>query len=167
MIDASAQHFGRRRGFVAMVALILLIIFAIIGVAYWLSSRLSTDMIFAESQRIKARNFAQAAVEKVKINLFNQYSMNNHNLDYPSKFTVDRIDKEYNIEFADGGFKVLAVKPYENGGRRFYNVPHFQKGVKIGNYDIWEIVVNGQAKASGIIAEMRTLIKVYRDQIVY
>jgi len=167
MIKLMYKRFAPRSGFISMIALILLVIFAILGVAYWLSSRLTTDMIFAESQRIKARNFAQAAVEKVKINICNQYSMNNHNLDYPSKFTVDRVDKEYNIEFADGEYKVISVKPYEEGGRRFYNVPHLQKGVMIGYYDIWEVIVNGKAKTTGIIAEMRTLVKVYRDHLVY
>lgn len=156
-----------RSGFIAMMALILLVIFAILGVAYWMSSRLTTDMIFAESQRIKARNFAQAAVEKVKINICNQYNMNNHNLEYPAKYTSDRIDKEYNIQFADGEYRVISVKPLEEGGRTFYNVPHYHKGVMIGHYDIWEVKVNGLAKATGITAEMRSLIKVYRDYIVY
>lgn len=156
-----------RRGFIAMIALILLVIFAILGVAYWLSSRLTTDMIFAESQRIKARNFAQAAVEKVKINICNQYNMNNHNLEYPTKYTTDRIDKEYNMQFADGEYRVISVNPLEEGGRTYYNVPHYHKGVMIGHYDIWEVKVNGVAKATGITADMRALIKIYRDYIVY
>ncbi len=158
---------NRRNGFVAMVSLILLVIFGILGVAYWLSSRLTTDMIFAESQRIKARNFAQAALEKVKINIVNQYNMNNHDLDFPPRFTNDRVSKEYNIEFADGEFKVLSVRPYEEGGRRFYNVAHHSKGVKIGNYDIWEVTTRGVAKATGITAELRALVKIYRDYVVY
>ncbi|HAE40614.1 MAG TPA: hypothetical protein DCG57_18570 [Candidatus Riflebacteria bacterium] len=156
-----------RQGFIAMVSLILLVIFAILGVAYWLSSRLTTDMIFAESQRIKARNFAQAALEKVKINITNQYLMNNHDLEYPPRYTNDRVTKEYNIQFADGEFKVISVKPYEQGGRRFYNVAHHSKGVKIGNYDIWEVTTNGVAKSTGITAELRALVKIYRDYVVY
>ena len=156
-----------RHGFVAMMSLILLVIFAILGVAYWLSSRLTTDMIFAESQRIKARNFAQAALEKVKINIANQYNMNNHDLEYPPRYTSDRVSKEYNIQFADGEFKVVSVRPYEEGGRRFYNVAHLSKGVKVGNYDIWEVTTHGVAKATGITAELRALIKIYRDHVVY
>lgn len=166
MIEISGKN-STRRGFIAMVALIMLVIFAILGVAYWLSSRLTTDMIFAESQRIKARNFAQAALEKVKINITNQYNMNNHDLDYPPRYTNDRVTKEYNIQFADGEFKVVSVKPYEQGGRRFYNVAHHSKGVKIGNYDIWEVTTHGVAKATGITAELRALVKIYRDQVVY
>jgi len=157
----------RRSGFVAMVSLILLVIFGILGVAYWLSSRLTTDMIFAESQRIKARNFAQAALEKVKINIVNQYNMNNHDLDFPPKFTNDRVSAEYNMEFADGEYKVVSVRPYEEGGRRFYNVGHHSKGVKIGNYDIWEVTTQGIARPTGVVAEMRTLVKIYRDHVVY
>jgi len=157
----------RRSGFVAMVSLILLVIFGILGVAYWLSSRLTTDMIFAESQRIKARNFAQAALEKVKINIVNQYNMNNHDLEFPPKFTNDRVSAEYNMEFADGEYKVVSVRPYEEGGRRFYNVGHHSKGVKIGNYDIWEVTTRGVAKATGITAELRALVKIYRDFVVY
>lgn len=166
MIEINGRS-STRRGFIAMVALIMLVIFAILGVAYWLSSRMSTDMIFAESQRIKARNFAQAALEKVKINITNQYNMNNHDLEYPPRYTNDRVTKEYNIQFADGEFKVVSVKPYEQGGRRFYNVAHHSKGVKIGNYDIWEVTTHGVAKATGITAELRALVKIYRDQVVY
>ncbi len=156
-----------RSGFIAMTALIMLVIFGILGVAYWLSSRLSTDMILVESQRIKARNFAQAAVEKVKINICNQYNLNNHNLDYPAKYTSDRIDKEYNLTFSDGEFKVESVKAYEDGNRTYYNVPHHSKGVLVGNYDIWEVKARGIAKPTGVVAEMRTLVKIYRDHIVY
>jgi len=156
-----------RQGFIAMTALIMLVIFGVLGVAYWLSSRLSTDMILVESQRIKARNFAQAAIEKVKINICNQYNMNNHNLAYPAKFTTDRVDKEYNMVFADGEYRVMSVKPYEDGNRTYYNVAHHSKGVLVGNYDIWEVVARGIAKPTGMTAEMRTLVKVFRDHIVY
>lgn len=156
-----------RRGFIAMTALIMLIIFGILGVAYWLSSRLSTDMILIEAHRIKARNFAQAAVEKVKINICNQYNMNNHNLEYPSKYTSDRVDKEYNMVFADGEYRVVSVKPYEDSNRSYYNVPHYAKGVLVGNYDIWEVVAQGVVKPTGVVAEMRTLVKIYRDHLVY
>lgn len=165
MIDNN--HRPGREGFIAMTSLIMLVIFGIFGVAYWLSSRLSTDMILVESQRIKARNFAQAAVEKVKINICNQYNMNNHNLDYPAKYTSDRIDKEYNMSFSDGEFKVESVKAYEDGNRTYANVPHHAKGVLVGSYDIWEIKARGIAKPTGVVAEIRSLIKIYRDHIVY
>jgi hypothetical protein len=165
MIEQKLQP--TRSGFIAITSLIMLVIFAILGVAYWLSSRLSTDMIHVESQRIKARNFAQAAIEKVKINICNQYNMNNHNLDYPSKYTSDRIDKEYNMTFSDGEFRVVSVAAYEDGNRRYSNVPHYLKGVLVGSYDIWEIKTRGIAKPTGLVAEMRSLVKVYRDHIVY
>jgi hypothetical protein len=165
MIENKAQK--ARGGFIAMTALIMLVIFGIIGVAYWLSSRLSTDMILVESQRIKARNFAQAAIEKVKINICNQYNMNNHNLAYPAKYTTERIDKEYNMVFSDGEYRVVSVKPYEDGNRSYYNVPHHSKGVLVGNYDIWEVTTQGIAKPTGVVAEVRTLVKIYRDHIVY
>lgn len=150
-----------------MTALIMLLIFGILGVSYWLSSRLSTDMILTEAHRIKARNFAQAAIEKVKINICNQYNMNNHNLEYPSKYSTDRIDKEYNMTFADGEYEVVSVKPYEEANRTFYNVPHYSKGIRVGNYDIWEVVTRGLVKPTGVTAETRALIKVYRDHSVY
>jgi hypothetical protein len=156
-----------KRGFIAMVALILLIIFGIMGVSYWMSSRMTTSLILNEAHRIKARNFAQAAAEKVKINLCNQYNMNNHNLNYPSEYTKDRTDKEYNREFADGQYKVLSVQPHEADNMTYYNVPHYQKGVVIGHYDIWSVKTYGQVKSTGIEAEMTTLIKIYRDYVSY
>lgn len=158
---------GARQGFIAMVALILLIIFGILGIFYWLSSRLSTDMILNEAHRIKARSFAQAAIEKVKINICNQYNMNNHDLNYPSKYTKDTIDKEYNKAFADGEYRVLSVKPYENSNMTYYNVPHYQKGVMIGHYDIWEVTAAGKVFQTEVEAEMTTLIKIYRDFVTY
>ncbi len=152
-----------------MIALVLLAIFGIMGTSYWLTSRVSTDMIVREAHRIKARALAQAAVEKVKINIINHYSSGDHNLEYPSKFVKDRTDKEYNIEFPDGSFSVLSVKPYDSptSNRSFYNVPHKQKGVIIGRYDIWEVVTSGKVKATGITAEITSLIKVYRDYVSY
>lgn len=159
--------YRRRRGFIAVISLILLIIFGILGIFYWLSSRLSTDMILTEAHRIKARSFAQAAVEKVKINICNQYNMNNHDLNYPSKYVRDTIDKEYQKSFPDGEYRVISVKPYENGNMTFYNVPHYQKGVTIGNYDIWEVKAEGKVKPTGVTAEMTSLVKVYRDYVTY
>lgn len=156
-----------RRGFIAMIAFILLIIFSILGMSYWMSSRLSTDMILAEAHRIKARNFAQAAIEKVKINIVNQYAMNNHDLNYPSGIVKDRIDKEYNMEFPDGEFRVVSVAPYEHSNMTYYNVPHYQKGVMIGHYDIWEVTAIGKVKPTDIQAEIKTLIKIYRDYVTY
>lgn len=160
-------NYKGKSGFIAMTALIMLLIFAILGVAYWLSSRLSTDMILTESHRIKARSFAQAAIEKVKINVCNQYNMNNHNLEYPAKYGSDRVDKEYNMAFADGEYRVVSVKPYEDGNKTYYNVPHNSKGFMVGNYDIWEVKARGIVKPTGITAEMRTLVKIYRDHLVY
>lgn len=157
----------RRRGFIAIVALILLIIFGILGIFYWLSSRLSTDIILTEAHRIKARNFAQAAIEKVKINICNQYNMNNHDLNYPSKYCKGAIDKEYHKTFADGEFRVISVKPYERDNMTYYNVPHFQKGVVIGHYDIWEVKALGKVFQTGVEAKITSLIKIYRDFINY
>lgn len=159
--------FRQRQGFIAMVALILLVIFGILGVFYWLSSRMSTDMILTEAHRIKARNFAQAALEKVKINICNQYNMNNHDLNYPAKFTQSAVDKEYIRIFPDGEYRVVQVKPYENENLSFYNVPHYQKGVMIGHYDIWEVKTLGKVNGTGVEVEMTSLIKIYRDYVTY
>jgi hypothetical protein len=49
----------------------------------------------------------------------------------------------------------------------YYNVPHYQKGVVIGHYDIWSVKTYGQVKSTGIEAEMTTLIKIYRDYVSY
>ena len=150
-----------------MVALVMLILFGIYGVSYWFASRMSTDMIVKEAHRIKARSFAQAGVEKVKINIINQYNMGNHNLEYPSKIVKTRTDKEYKMKFSDGEYRVVSVKPYELSNKSFYNVPHYVKGVVIGRYDIWEIISAGKVKSSGVEAEITTLVKVYRDYVSY
>jgi hypothetical protein len=154
-------------GFIAMISLILLLIFGILGISYWMSSRLTTDMILTEAHRIKARNFAQAAIEKVKINIVNQYSMNNHDLNYPSGIIKDRVDEEYNKSFPDGEYKVVSVKPYEYANLTYYNVPHYQNGVMIGHYDIWEVEATGMVKSTGVQARKKTLVKIYRDYVVY
>ncbi|MFZ5951642.1 MAG: hypothetical protein ACOYXC_13110 [Candidatus Rifleibacteriota bacterium] len=164
MID---HRLSARRGFIAMIAFILLVIFGILGVFYWLSSRLSTDMILTEAHRIKARSFAQAAIEKVKINICNQYNMNNHDLNFPSKYVQSAVDKEYHKTFPDGEYQVISVKPYENSNMTYYNVPHFQKGVAIGHYDIWEVKAAGRVKPTCIEAEMTSLVKIYRDYVTY
>lgn len=164
MIKTSSIN-KKRSGFVAMTSLVMLILFGILGVAYWFSSRQNTDMVFAEAQRIKARNFAQAAVEKVKMNIVNQYRMNNFRLEYPKNDV--RTNKEYNMKFDKGEYRVISVRPYSLGSMKYYNIPYEVNGDSVGRYDIWEVVTQGISKPTRIIAEIHVLIKTYRYHIVY
>lgn len=162
------KHARVQKGFIALLSVCMLLIFAIIGFAYWFSSRLTTDMIANEAFRIKARNFAQAAVEKVKIHIVNEYSRNNYDLNFSgSNYSSDSIGirREYAREFSDGKYAVVSVKPYQEGIAKYFNAPHFRKGIKVGYYDIWEVVTEGEA--SGIKAIKTSYIKVYRDFINY
>ncbi len=159
----------RRRGFVASFTFIILLILAIFGVSYWSVSRLSTDQILKEAQRIKARNLAQAGIEKVMINIMNQYLMGNTSLDYPTKFAKETVDKEYEKDFGDGKYKVESVQIYFPPGsdKRMLNVPYFKNRVQIGSYDIWKIVAVGEIPDSKIIARVETLAKVIRNTVQY
>lgn len=159
----------RRRGFIAMLSLILLIILGIFGVAYWLASRMTTDQILREAHRVQARNFAQAAVEKVKVNIMNQYRLGNRNMDYPSGFIVDRVDREYARDFAEGGYRVLSVKPFSQEGSdlRMLNLPYFKNRLLVGYYDVWEIEALGWAGEKSVEANIRTLVKVIRNVVQY
>lgn len=157
----------QRHGFIAMFALVLLIIFGVLGTSYWITSRASTDMIIKEAHRIKARSYAQAGIETVKINIANQYSMGVHNVEYPSKYVKGRVDKEYNIKFTDGEYKVLSVKPFESENHTYQNALHYSNGVVIGHYDVWEIKAIGRVNSTKIEAEVKSLVKVYRDYVSY
>lgn len=169
-VAATATGSFQRRGFVAMLSLVLLIILGIFGIAYWLSSRLTTDQILREAQRIQARNFAQAAVEKVKVNIMNQYRLGNRNMDYPTgSFVADRIDREYSRTFAEGGYRVESVKPYSPPGSdlRMQNQRYFKNRIPVGYYDVWEIKAIGWAGNKSVEAHIDTLVKVIRTTIQY
>lgn len=158
----------QRRGFIAMLALILLIIFGILGTSYWLSSRATTGMIVREAHRVKARSYAQAGIETVKMNIANQYSSGNHNLEYPTtNYVKGRIDKEYNMKFSDGEYKIIKVEPYSNDNYTYSNALHYINGVVVGHYDIWEITSQGTVYASKVSVRVKTLVKVYRDYVSY
>lgn len=124
-------------------------------------------MIVTEAHRVKARNFAQAAIEKVKINIANQYRANSYDMSFPNRYSRDRTSEEYKMEFGDGRYEVLSVKPHEDGSRSYNAVPHHKNGIKIGYYDIWEVIALGEVTSSGVKARTRSLIKVYRSFVHY
>ena len=160
-----------KRGFIAMISFILLLILGIMGVGYWSVSRLSTDMIVKEAHRIKARNLAQAGVEKVMVNIMNQYRLGSFDMEYPgsNKFVRERLDKEYEMDFGDGRYKVELVEPYvlpgSNSGIR--NQQYYKNKVSIGVYDVWRIVVVGEIPQSRTLARVETLVKVIRNTVQY
>ena len=157
------------KGFVAVTALIILSILAILGFSYWSVSRQSTDQILKEAHRIKARNFAQAGVEKVMINVMNQYNMGNFDLDYPSKFVKKGTDKEYEIDFGDGRYRVEGVQLFIPPGtdKRMFGVPYYKNRVLVGFYDIWKINVLGEVYSTRVTARVETLIKIIRKTVDY
>lgn len=154
-------HNHRKQGFIAFVTLFLLVIFALIGIAYWYSSRMNVDMLYVESQRIKARNYAQAAIESVKIDICNRNRLGNNDM------TMKSSKSKYDRDFEDGGFRVTSIKPFVADGLEYKNVSHMIKGRNIGEYTIWEVIAEGYIKNSKVTAELKSLIKVYRDSIVY
>lgn len=154
-----------KRGFIAFYSFILLIILGIFGISYWGVSRLSTSAIVQEAGRIRARNLAQAGVEKVMINIINQYRLGNQNLTYPGKFSRGRTDKEYNVEFGDGAYRVESVQPYSMPGNSkvMTQVPYYQRQTVIGTYDVWKVVVVGEVPDGSARARVETLLKVIRQ----
>lgn len=164
---AAATPTRTRRGFIALYAFVMLLLLGILGIAYWTASRMSTSSIVNEARRIKARNFAQAGAEKVRINILNQYHLGNRDMSYQSGFVTGRIDQEYNIIFPDGSFRVDYVKPYVVPGsnRYFINLPYLKNRIQIGHYDVWEISVTGES--GGVSVNLRTLIKIIRNFVKY
>ena len=125
-------------------------------------------MIVREAHRVKARSFAQAGIETVKMNIANQYSMGNHDLTYPSStYVKGRIDKEYNLKFSDGEYKVIKVEPYSSSNHTYLNALHYVNGVVVGHYDIWDITSVGEVYATKVKVQVEALVKVYRDYVSY
>ncbi|MBF0407214.1 MAG: hypothetical protein HQM10_07665 [Candidatus Riflebacteria bacterium] len=154
--------------FISVVSLILLLILAVLGLFYWSVSRMSTDMIMKEAHRIKARALAQAGVEKVLVNIMNQYRFGNFDVSYtPGKFTVSGTDKEYSIDFGEGRYSVDSVAPYSVDEKKFQNIPYFKNKVQIGYYDIWQIKSTGEVKQTSTKARINTLLKVIRTGVQY
>jgi hypothetical protein len=160
------QNTSKKSGFIAVVTLMFLVLFSIFGFAYWFSSKSSAELIMYESDRIKARNYALAAVERVKVHLFNEYARGEIKPVY-HKGGNKTLDGEYNRKIDDGEYRVVQVKPLGEKGSEWYGRPHicFGGGV-IGYYDLWEIITEGKVKKSGITAEAKVVIKIYRDNLV-
>ncbi len=158
------RYYKNRSGFIAFVTMFLLLVFGLMGIAYLYSSRMNTDMLFVESQRLKARNYAQAGIEKVKINMCNicqrskKYDMSSSSC-FP---------KEYVKEFEDGGYRVISVEPFVFNGKEYKNVKHYVKGRLMGEFDVWEITVEGYSKkVTRSVVEIKTIMRIFRDSIVY
>ena len=133
------------------------------GIAYWFNSKSNTDMLYVESQRFKARNYAQAGIEKAKICMCNL-------LQHSKSYDMDKSalsDKDKRQEFEDGGYRITKIEPFRLNGKTYRNVPHLVKGKQIGNFDVWEITVEGYTKKIKTIVEIKHVIRVYRDYIVY
>ncbi|MBF0499983.1 MAG: hypothetical protein HQM09_07610 [Candidatus Riflebacteria bacterium] len=156
-----------RRGFIAVLALILLIVLGIFGLSYWTYSRFSTDQIVKEAHRIKARALAQAGLEKVMINIMNQYRMGNYDLSYSPGITKDRIDEEYRKDFGDGFYRVDDVRPYTANNHDYVNQPYLKNNIPIGKYDIWKITVIGEIPQTSVRATVESLVKVIRLNVNY
>lgn len=153
----------KKKGFIAFVTLFLLVIFALIGIAYWYSSRMNTDMLFMEAQRLKARNYAQAAVEAVKVNICNTYfRLNKRDM----RLRVNNPKNSYKKEFPDGGYRVISINPVTTDIGECLNVPNLVKGRSIGFYDVWNIKTEGYTQ-NGATVQLETIIRVYRDDVVY
>ena len=100
-------YYRKKRGFIAFVTLFLLAIFALMGFAYWFSSRTSTDLLFIEAQRFKARNYAQAGIERARIYMCNVLQLTK-NSDMRTNFNK----KDFEKSFEDGGYRVTSIKPF-------------------------------------------------------
>ena len=71
------------------------------------------------------------------------------------------------MDFEDGGYRVVSIEPLKMDGKTFKNVKHFVKGRLIGSYDVWEVTVEGYTKNVKTRVEIKHVIRIYRDNIVY
>jgi len=160
-----------RKGFIAVVAFILLVILGILGISYWSISRLSTDQILKEAHRIKARSIAQAGIEKVLVHVMNQYRLRNYDLEYPGskKYVQDRQEKEFKREVGDGYYQVELIQAYEppSTNAALRNRVYAKNRVPIGIYDVWRVVVVGVMPTTNVQARVETLVKVIRQTVQY
>lgn len=152
-----------RKGFIAFVVMFLLVVFGLMGISYWYTSRMSTDMLYVESQRLKARNYAQAGIEKVKLNMCNMCQRTNK---YDMRLKASKA-KDFSKDFNDGGYRVVSIEPFSVGNKEYLNVKHMVKGRLIGEFDVWEVTVEGYTKNPKTVVEIKHIIRVYRDSIVY
>lgn len=153
----------KKSGFIAFVCLFLLVIFGLMGIAYWYSSRMNTDMFYMESLRIKAKNYAQAGVETVKINIRNNIKFDKN---YDMNLATNK-HKDYEKVFEDGGFRVTSIKPLEIDGIEYRNRMHFVRGRATGAFDVWVITVEGYTKKPSVVVELKTTVRVFHEYAVY
>lgn len=162
---------NNKTGFVSAVAMLLLALFSAFGVIYWFTSKSSAEMIVFEADRIKARNFALAGVEKAKIFMMNEYRAGNLKPEFKKGETLDSDAKffreEFKVKFEDGEYEIISIKPLVVGNDVWFDRPHFSGKRVIGKYDLWEIKTTGKVFRNKIKAEQSVLMKVYRDDLVY
>ncbi len=153
----------RRKGFIAFVTLFLLAIFGLMGIAYWFSSRMNTDMLWVESQRLRARNFAQAGIEKARLHICNVCQRSDKYDMRKSSYNKEEFEKK----FEDGGYRITGIEPFKYEGKEYLNVDHVVKGRVIGKFDVWEITSEGYTTKTKQVVEIKTIIRVFRDNVVY
>ena len=160
-----------KNGFISAVALLLLALFSAFGIVYWFSSKSSAELIIFEADRIKARNFALAGVEKAKLFMMNEYRRGNNKPEYSTKGFKSNdsafFKEEFTKSFEDGEYEIISIQPLKVGNDVWFDRPHFSGKRIIGKYDLWEIVTVGKVKRTKIKAEQSVLMKVYRDDLVY
>lgn len=152
-----------KSGFIEIVCLILLVLFEFMGIAYLHSSKMNTDTFYMESLRIKAKNYAQAGVETVKINIRNNIKVRkNYDMDSDTNY-----HKDYKKEFEDGGYRVISIKPLVVDGVEIRNRLHKVNGKVIGSFDAWDVRVEGYTKKQKVVVELQSVMRVFHEKVIY
>ena len=148
--------------------MLLLALFAVFGLTYWYASKANTDLITFEADRIKARNYALAGVEKAKLFLIEELTSGEKKPKYIYKHTPPNYSEFTNFAIDEGEYDVVSIAPIKIDGNEIVDRPHYVgKERLIGTYGVWEIVSVGKVKKSKIQAEISVIIKLYNDDIVY
>ncbi|MFC1744944.1 hypothetical protein ACFL35_13210 [Candidatus Riflebacteria bacterium] len=163
----------RKKAFIIPLIAFFLFLLIIFGTLFYRNAQFQGSSIFRESEKIKARNLAQAGLEKAMVYIQRKYSYGEYDVKYPTgKFVTDAFDKEMDREIEGvGRYRILSVQPfsYSDGHYNltdYTNIPYVKNKKIIGRYDVWEVRSEG-ITVHKVGATLRTLIKIIRHEIVY
>lgn len=169
-----------RGGFIEVMVVLILAVSLAVGSVYLKYSVQTFDGTIVAAHRIKARNLANAAFQKVLVTLKRRYAKGQYSWKYPGQNDVP--DNQLNMALGDGRYGVVKVEVINSlntpegvirkvdSNKR--ETPYKDINYRVGNadyglYDIYRIETMGEIPASRTRVKMTSMVKMIREHVRY
>lgn len=176
------KKFPRDRSGISII-LTILIFFSLFafGIIFLNLSTRSRDEAVWESARMKAKELANAGLNKAIMLLKHQHEKGNSFWRYPKQGNLSVSEKELKVKvYSDnekqdlyGEYEILEVTGYLYRKNihtligPYENICYLRNGRKLGHYDILKIVTEGRVKKPDINCRLESIVKVIRQDVIY